>query len=94
MSVVEDVRQALQDFLAPELRAFTARLDAMDSRSSANLDTIKSRFDAIDQRFADMTTVMNTRFDSLSKEIGQVREMLDIDRRLTRLESRQSTVAQ
>lgn len=76
MSVVEDVRQVLQDFVAPELRAVNTRLDAMD------------------QRFDDMIAIMNARFDSLSKDIGQVREMLDIDRRLTRLESKQSPVAQ
>jgi hypothetical protein len=76
MSVVEDVRQVLQDFIAPELRAVNTRLDA------------------IDQRFDDMITIVNTRFDSLSKEIGQVREMLDIDRLLTRLESKQSQMAQ
>jgi hypothetical protein len=76
MSAIEDLRKVLQDFLAPELRALTTRLDA------------------IDQRFEDMSTVMNTRFDSLSKEIGQVRELLDIDSGLSRLESKQSTVAQ
>ncbi len=105
MSVVEDVRQVLQDFVAPELRAvntrldamesrFNTRLDAIESRASTNLEAVKSRFDAIDQRFDDMITIMNTRFDSLGKDVAQVREMLDIDRCLTRLESRQSPVAQ
>jgi len=105
MSVVEDVRQVLQDFIAPELRAFNARLDAMggrfdakldsfDARSEVRFDAINTRLDAIDQRFNDMLTIMDTRFDSVSREIGQVRDMLDIDRRLTRLESKQSQVAQ
>ena len=101
MSVVEDIRQGLQDSIAPELRAINARfeaintrLDAMDSRASTNLEAVKSRFDAIDQRFDDMSIVMNTRFDSLSKDVAQVRDMLDIDRRLTRLESKQAQVAQ
>ena len=30
MSVAQDVRQVLQDFLAPELRAINARLDALE----------------------------------------------------------------
>jgi hypothetical protein len=41
-----------------------------------------------------MATVMSARFDGLAKDIAQVREMLDIDRRLTRSESKQSPVAQ
>jgi len=105
MSVVEDVREVLQDFIAPELRAFNVRLDAMESRFDAKLDAINGRsegrfdavnirLDAIDQRFDDMLTIMDTRFESLSKDIGQVKNMLDIDRRLTRLESKQSQVAQ
>ena len=104
MSVVEDVRQVLQDFIAPELRAVNTRLDAIESRLSANLDAMSARsdgrfnainirLDAIDQRFDDFITIMDTRFGSLSKDVAQVKDMLDIDRRLTRLESKQSQVA-
>ncbi len=35
MSVADDLRKVLQDFLAPELRAMNARLDAVDSRLEA-----------------------------------------------------------
>jgi len=50
MSVIEDVGKALQDFLAPELRAVNARLDAIDSRFQA----VNDRFDAIDARLSAM----------------------------------------
>jgi len=83
MSVVEDVRQMLQDFIAPELRAINARLDSIDRR-----------FQSVDQRFEDILTIMDTRFASLSKDVAQVKDMLDIDRRLTRLESKQAAVSQ
>jgi tetrahydromethanopterin S-methyltransferase subunit G len=104
MSVVEDVRQVLQDFIAPELRAVNTRLDAIESRLSANLDAMSARsdgkfnainirLDAMDQRFDDLITIMDTRLGSLGKDVAQVKDMLDIDRRLTRLESKQSQVA-
>ena len=83
MSAIEDVRQVLQDFIAPELRAMNTRLDSIKSRFDTRLDAIENRIDAV-------ITIMNTRFDSLSKEVGQIKDMLDIDRRLTRLESKQS----
>jgi tetrahydromethanopterin S-methyltransferase subunit G len=35
MSVVEDVRKVMQDFLAPELREVTARLDALEKQMGA-----------------------------------------------------------
>jgi hypothetical protein len=75
MSVVEDVRQVLQDFLAPELRAISTRLDA------------------IEQRIQDQSALMNVRFDAQTKDIAQVKELLEIDRRLTKLESKQAQVA-
>ncbi len=83
MSAIDDVRQALQDFIAPELRAITTRLSAMDQRFDGLTTVLNARFDSV-----------NTRLDSLSKEIGQVKDLLDFDRRLTRLESKQSQVAQ
>lgn len=36
MSVIEDIRNVLQDFLAPELRAISARLDALEKKVDAN----------------------------------------------------------
>jgi len=94
MSVIEDVRQVFQDFLAPELRAITTRLDAIDQRFVDITTVMNARSNALDQRIADLAAIMNTRFDSVSKEIAQVRELLEIDRRLSRLESKQSQVAQ
>lgn len=40
-SAVEDVRKAIQDFLAPELRTISARLDAIEK-------IMDVRFDAMD----------------------------------------------
>lgn len=33
MGVVEDIRKVMQDFLAPELREITARLDALEKKT-------------------------------------------------------------
>ena len=35
MSVIEDTRKLIQDFLAPELRSISARLDALEQRVAA-----------------------------------------------------------
>ncbi len=83
MSVVEDVRQVIQDFLAPELRTITARLDSIEKVMTA-------RFESVDTKFA----AMDTKFDSLHKEIQGINDKLDLDRRLAKLEAKQTSATQ
>ena len=52
MGVVEDVRQVLQDFLAPELREIRTRLDAMDDINRVRYDNLVQRLELIQQSFA------------------------------------------
>jgi hypothetical protein len=70
MSVIEDTRKLIQDFLAPELREIAARIDALearfgiqDKRIAERFDTqekyINARFSAVDQRFS----AVDKRFD-------------------------------
>jgi hypothetical protein len=75
MSTVEDVRKALQDFLAPELRTISSRLDSMEKVMSAKFDAIETKMDA--------------RFDALSSQIQEIKNLMEIDKRLTKLEGKQ-----
>jgi len=50
MSVVEDVRQVVQDFLAPELRALKVGIDAQRQVMESNFKLMDARLDAIDQK--------------------------------------------
>ena len=58
MSMVEDVRQVIQDFLAPELRAIIARLDAQDkiaeSRYREQIKVTESASREVKARFGEM----------------------------------------
>ncbi len=47
MGVLDDVRKVLQDFLAPELRAITAQLSAIDSRLNAQDKIAEARHNEI-----------------------------------------------
>ena len=55
MSVIEDTRKLLQDFLAPELRELTARVGALEARMDARFDslekTLDARFHGVDAHF-------------------------------------------
>ncbi len=55
MSVAEELRQVLQDFLAPELREIKAHLDSIDKRfdnQDKRLDTIEKGYDVRYQALA------------------------------------------
>jgi archaellum component FlaC len=74
MSVIEDVRQVVQDFVAPELRALSARLDAVEKQ----LDRVDKRFDNVDKRFDDV----NKEFDDVYKKFDDVNKRFDdVERR-------------
>ena len=90
METVEDIRKVLQDFLAPELRAVTARFDAIDQRFEALTRVMDARFEAMNNRF----DAVDVKFASLEKEIVRVRELLDVDRCLAKPESQQSQTTQ
>jgi len=50
MGVIEDVRQVLQDFLAPELREIRGQFSAIDKRLDAMEEVNRVRFESITQR--------------------------------------------
>jgi hypothetical protein len=50
MGVVEDVRQVLQDFLAPELREIRGQFAAIDKRLDAMEEVNRVRYEAVIQR--------------------------------------------
>lgn len=82
MSAIEDIRQGFQDFLAPELRALVARLEALEKVMSARFDTMDSRFGAQNAKLDALESRMADRFNSII-------DALAIDRRLSRLEAAQ-----
>ena len=94
MGTVEELRKVLQDFLAPELRAVTALFDAIDQRLDALTRVMDPRFEAVDTRLASLEKNGDIKFASLEKKIVRVRELLDVDRRLAKLESLQSQTTQ
>jgi len=90
MSVIEDTRKLLQDFLAPELRELTARVealevkmdmrfDAMDDRQEARFKEVDARFGALGEQIEAGSREVSTRFDSLSDRLDG--RFLEVDAR-------------
>jgi len=66
MSVIEDTRKLLQDFLAPELRELTARVDALEQRMDARFETLEHKVDA---RFENLEQRMDARFETFEHKV-------------------------
>jgi len=97
MSVIEDTGKLLQDFLAPELRELSARVDAFEERMNARFDEAEKRMEA---RFDDSEKRTEARFDSAERlaserhaqtmlAIGRLADVYELRERLTRIEARE-----
>jgi uncharacterized protein YicC (UPF0701 family) len=86
MSVIEDTRKLLQDFLAPELRELSARVDALEKRMDDRFDTLErrmgARFDAAEQLASERHTYM-------AQAIARLADVYELRERITRIESRE-----
>lgn len=88
MSVVEDVRKAIQDLVAPDLKALDTTVRALDAAvkegfaATEKLATV--RHELILAELKTFQAIENARYESIMKA-------LDVDRRLERLEAKQST---
>lgn len=87
MSVVEDVRKAMQDFLAPELGELKARVEALEKRMDERFNALNARVDA---KFQAMTDHMNGHFNTLNVKFQALTDALALSERVARLEERES----
>jgi tetrahydromethanopterin S-methyltransferase subunit G len=76
MSVVEDVRQVLQDFLAPELREFRSRLDTLDKR-----------FETQDKRIDTIENADGVRYQAIIQRLEQIQQSFAFGKRISDLEA-------
>ena len=72
--VIGSVRQALQDFLAPELRQHRAELVSIRGELTAKIDAVESRLeskiDAVESRLDSKISVLENKMNVLDSKIG------------------------
>jgi hypothetical protein len=81
MSVVEDIRTVVQDFLAPELRELKSRVEALEKR-------MDDRFKHVDDRFEHAERTAQARHEQVMHAIQQIADYQALAQRVARLESR------
>lgn len=70
MSVYEEVKQALQDIVAPELKALQVEIRRLDEKIDSLDGKLSTRMDSLDKS-------LNTRIDSLDKSLNARMDSLD-----------------
>ncbi|RXH54980.1 hypothetical protein [Granulicella sibirica] len=86
MGTIDDVRKVIQDLVAPDLKALSARIDglektvnarfdAVEKTATARFESVDSRFKGVDVKFEQSEKTMNARFDTIETKIqaGSVR---------------------
>ncbi|MEM3486287.1 MAG: hypothetical protein QXI12_11775 [Candidatus Methanomethyliaceae archaeon] len=92
MPVYDQVKQALQDILAPELQALKAEIKRLDERVEslraellAEMRRVEGRIDALDEKFTGRINALDEKFEGLKHE---VRTVLEIRERLAAVEAK------
>jgi chaperonin cofactor prefoldin len=87
MSVVEDVRAALQDLVTPDLRELKVRVEALErqlerlnGRFEEFEEDFEDRFDKVENKVERLDAKLDTRFDRLES-------LLNLSERVARLEA-------
>jgi len=93
MSVIEDVRKAMQDFLAPQLQSTNVRLDGIEKRLDrieGQIARMEEKFDALRSQIADDVRLrVDTLRVDLTRGVDQIVTAFQVNQRLEQLEHRQ-----
>ena len=87
MGVVEDVRSALQDFVAPELRALAVRIEKLETEQSQLRNEFKEFRNEVKTEFRELDRKMDHQYENLVTEIRRAALIQDLTERVARLEA-------
>jgi len=93
MGVVEDVRQVLQDFLAPELREARAHRESVERRFDILEKGYDVRYQALVQRLDAIENANAVRYQAVIQRLEQIQQSFAFDKRISNLEAEKTRSA-
>jgi chromosome segregation ATPase len=97
MSMIADLRTALEETVAPSLRELRVRIEKLEEKVDANerradqrFEKIDQRFDKVEQRFDRLESAAEKRHAELLNAMRQSLEISDLAQRLARVEAKVS----
>ena len=86
MPVYDQVKQALQDILAPEIHALKAEIKRLDERISGLEEKVNARISGLEEklnaRISGLEEKMNARLSSVEEKLSTLEEKMDACRRV------------
>jgi hypothetical protein len=96
MGVIEETRQLIQDFLAPELRSIAARLDSIEAKMDERFKGVDERLKGIEERFKLQDWRMNSaeqlasdRHAQILQAVARLADVYELKERVARIEARE-----
>lgn len=89
MGAVEETRQVIQDFLAPELREMRGILSSIDKRLESQdkrLESQDKRRDSQDKRFDTIEEAARARYENVIQRLETIQQSFAFDKRISNLE--------
>jgi tetrahydromethanopterin S-methyltransferase subunit G len=97
MGFIEEGRQLVQDFVAPEIRALEVRIDAIEKKVDALEAKMEKRFDAVDIRFDRFQTAIDARLERNHNQVMDTLHRMEMQNqileRIAKIESKLQNVA-
>jgi uncharacterized protein YqgV (UPF0045/DUF77 family) len=84
MSEIAEIRRIFQDLIAPDMKSIRTELKASETLAEARYQTVLAKLEVLEAKMKTAEVSNSARFDEIAKA-------LDIEKRLERVEARQST---
>ena len=89
MRAIEDVRKVMQDVVAPNLKALSAEIKALDKKIDRRVDALEDKLKLTrDLILAEMKAM----HASLSGELERLNHAIELDRRVEKLENERASL--
>lgn len=85
MSVYEQVKQALQDVVAPELKSIQVEIRRLDDKIDTKIESLKTEIKRLDDKVENLDKRLSSKIDSLDNKIDTA---IEIRERLAFLEAK------
>jgi tetrahydromethanopterin S-methyltransferase subunit G len=93
MGLIEEGRQLIQDFVAPEIRALEVRIDAVEKKIDSLEARMEKRFDAVDREFDSMDGKMDRNQSQIMDSLHRMENYHQLAERIAKIESKLQHVA-
>jgi tetrahydromethanopterin S-methyltransferase subunit G len=93
MGLIEEGRQLIQDFVAPEIRALEVRIDTVEKKIESLEAKMEKRFDAVERRFDGLDAKMERNQTQIMDTLHRMENYHQLAERVAKIESKMQNVA-